>query len=73
LELSKEEICFSCHKKTMMLQQHPDAVKKLCVDCHDAHSSNRRMLLREALNTTIDNSVLPSAARTADGKVASQR
>jgi predicted CXXCH cytochrome family protein len=30
----------------MMLRQHPDAVKKLCVECHDAHSSNRPMLLR---------------------------
>ena len=51
LSLPKEEICFSCHEKTMMLRQHPEAVRKLCVDCHDAHSSSRRMLLREPVNT----------------------
>src|SRR5271165_5910585 len=27
LELPKAEICFSCHEKTMMLRQHPEAVK----------------------------------------------
>jgi predicted CXXCH cytochrome family protein len=73
LSLPKEEICFSCHEKTMMLRQHPDAVRKLCVDCHDAHSSSRRMLLREPLNMNRANSVmLPSAARTADRSEANQ-
>jgi predicted CXXCH cytochrome family protein len=72
LELPKEAICFSCHEETMMLRQHPGAVKKLCLDCHDAHSSNRRMLLREPLNTSIGNPMLPSAARTVDRKVTSQ-
>ena len=47
LSLPKEEICFSCHEKSMMLREHPAAVKTLCVDCHDAHRSNRRMLLLE--------------------------
>jgi predicted CXXCH cytochrome family protein len=46
LEMPKEKICFSCHEKFMLLRDHSPAVKGLCVDCHDAHSSNRRMLLR---------------------------
>ena len=50
LALPKGDICFSCHEKTMLLKQHPDAVKQLCVDCHDAHSSSRRMLLLPPLN-----------------------
>jgi predicted CXXCH cytochrome family protein len=73
LELPKGEICFSCHEKTMMLREHPDAVRKLCVDCHDAHSSNRRMLLLEPLNTSRGNPLMvPSAAKSADGKAANQ-
>lgn len=73
LELPKEAICFSCHEKTMMLRQHPDAVKKLCVECHDAHSSNRRMLLRESINTRVRNPLmLPSAAASRGRKVGNQ-
>ena len=75
LQLSqpKEQICFSCHEKTMMLQEHPEAVRKLCVDCHDAHSSNRKMLLLEPLNTGRGNSgMLPAAAKSKDGKTANQ-
>ena len=71
LQLSqpKEAICFSCHEKTMMLREHPDSVKKLCVDCHDAHSSSRRMLLREPLNTSRGGSMmLPASAGGADHK-----
>ena len=66
LSLPKEEICFSCHEKTMILREHPSAVKKLCVDCHDAHSSSRRMLLLEPLNTSFRNSslMLPGAKET---------
>lgn len=63
LSLPKEEICFSCHEKSMMLREHPSAVKTLCVDCHDAHSSTRRMLLREPPNATGRNSrLLPASA-----------
>ena len=75
LQLSqpKEEICFSCHEKTMMLQEHPEAVRKLCVDCHDAHSSNRKMLLLEPLNSGRGGSMmLPAATKSKDGKTANQ-
>ena len=75
LQLSqpKEEICFSCHEKNMMLREHPKAVQTLCIDCHDAHSSSRRMLLLEPLNSSSGNSVmLPAAAKAADRPAASQ-
>ena len=49
LAMPKAQICFACHEKSAELQQHSPAVKKgACLDCHDAHSSNRRMLLRAA-------------------------
>jgi len=47
LTMPKEQICFACHDKSSGWQQHSPAVKGLCVRCHDAHSSNQRMLLRE--------------------------
>jgi len=75
LQLSqpKEEICFSCHEKTMMLREHPKAVQTFCVDCHDAHSSSRRMLLLEPLSSGRDNPVmLPAASQSADRKAAKQ-
>jgi predicted CXXCH cytochrome family protein len=28
------------------LQEHVPAVKGQCIDCHEAHSSDRKMLLR---------------------------
>jgi predicted CXXCH cytochrome family protein len=58
LSLPKTEICFSCHEKTMMSREHATAAKKICVDCHDAHSSNRRMLLLDPLNGNRHNSSL---------------
>lgn len=48
LAMPKEQICFACHEKSAELQRHVPVVKGLCVDCHDAHSSERRMLLRMA-------------------------
>jgi predicted CXXCH cytochrome family protein len=64
LALPKEEICFSCHEKSMMLREHPSAVKRICVDCHDAHSSTRRMLLREPPNANGRNSRLIRSTTT---------
>jgi predicted CXXCH cytochrome family protein len=48
LAMPKELICFACHEKSAELQQHVPAVKGPCMDCHDAHSSDQRMLLRTA-------------------------
>jgi predicted CXXCH cytochrome family protein len=45
LAMPKAQICFACHEKSAALQQHVPVVKGSCVDCHDAHSSDQRMLL----------------------------
>ena len=47
LLMPKPKICFACHEETWSVQQHRPVTKRPCLDCHDAHSSNRRMLLRE--------------------------
>jgi predicted CXXCH cytochrome family protein len=46
LSMPKEKICFACHEESAALRQHVPSVKKYCVECHDAHSSEQRMLLR---------------------------
>ena len=46
LSVPKEKICFGCHEQATEAQQHAPKVKGQCVDCHDSHSSSRRMLLR---------------------------
>ena len=52
LSMPKQRICFACHQESAALRQHVSPAKGLCVDCHDAHSSERKMLLRvEALST----------------------
>jgi predicted CXXCH cytochrome family protein len=48
LAMPKEEICFACHEQSAALRQHVPGVKGQCVECHDAHSSDRQMLLIEA-------------------------
>lgn len=50
LAMPKGQICFACHEKATALRQHSPTTKGPCVDCHDAHSSNRRMLLREEVD-----------------------
>ena len=46
LFMPKEQICFACHEQATEARQHPPTAKGRCVDCHDAHSSDQRMLLR---------------------------
>lgn len=48
LAAPKERICFSCHEKAESLRLHRSSTKGQCLDCHDAHSSGREMLLRIA-------------------------
>jgi predicted CXXCH cytochrome family protein len=45
LSMPKTKICFACHEESVALRQHVPTVKGQCVDCHDAHSSDRKMLL----------------------------
>lgn len=62
LAMPKAQICFACHEKSAELQKHSPAVTKgTCLDCHDAHSSDRRMLLRAFTDTR----VIPSSRATA--------
>ena len=46
LSMPKGKICFACHEESAALPQHVPKVKGLCLECHDAHSSEQRMLLR---------------------------
>ncbi len=49
LAMPKERICSACHVETEELKRHrQQATAGTCVSCHDAHSSNQRMLLRIA-------------------------
>ena len=46
LSMPKQKICFACHQESTALREHVPSVKGPCVDCHDAHSSDQKMLLR---------------------------
>src|ERR1700747_97707 len=46
LSMSKQKICFACHQESTALREHVLTVKGQCIDCHDAHSSDQKMLLR---------------------------
>ena len=48
--LPKEQLCFTCHERTAM-QQHFPTPKRECQDCHDAHRSNRAILLKRDVET----------------------
>lgn len=47
LSMPKQKICSACHDEPAAMRQHVPAVKGSCVDCHDAHSSDHKMLLRD--------------------------
>lgn len=47
LMMPKEAICFACHERSEASRQHKPAVNESCLDCHDSHSSEQRLLLRE--------------------------
>lgn len=49
LSMPKEKICFACHEESAALRQHVPSVRGQCVECHDAHSSQRRMLLLQEM------------------------
>ena len=51
LLMPKERICSACHGASAEIAQHAAQEKKLCVDCHDSHRSDRRMLLRDTAET----------------------
>jgi predicted CXXCH cytochrome family protein len=47
LSMPKNKICFACHEEAASSRLHTPSVKGQCIECHDAHSSDYRMLLRE--------------------------
>ncbi len=49
LVMPKSQICFARHEKSAAFRDHTPPVKGSCIQCHDAHSSERLMLLREAV------------------------
>jgi predicted CXXCH cytochrome family protein len=59
LIMPKEQICFACHEKSAELLQHTPVVQGRCVECHDSHSSERRMLLR--VTSDLQDRTFPSA------------
>ena len=48
LLMPKNQICYACHERPTAFRDHIPPVKGNCAECHDAHSSERQMLLREA-------------------------
>lgn len=46
LSMPRQKICFACHQESTALREHVPVVKGQCIDCHDAHSSDQKMLLR---------------------------
>lgn len=47
LFMPKAKICSACHEQSGAVREHRPATNRSCLDCHDAHSSNRRDLLRQ--------------------------
>lgn len=48
LSMPKQKICSACHDEAAALRRHVPTTTGSCVGCHDAHSSQQRMLLRDA-------------------------
>lgn len=46
LTVPKEQICFVCHERAVMQKHVSSSTNKDCLGCHDAHRSDRAMLLR---------------------------
>jgi predicted CXXCH cytochrome family protein len=51
LTVPEAQLCFACHERAAMQQHVAPTAKKGCLDCHDAHRSDRAMLLRRDVNT----------------------
>jgi predicted CXXCH cytochrome family protein len=72
LLMPKEQVCFACHEKSEAVQQHPPGAKGLCVDCHDSHSSDRKMLLRNSSESQPSSRMLPPRAERARTSASNQ-
>jgi len=64
LTVPRADICFVCHERSAMQQHVASGPKKGCLDCHDAHRSDRVMLLRR----NIEVNYAPPPSRPSDTK-----
>lgn len=53
LSMPREKICSACHDEAAAMRQHVPSAKGYCIDCHDAHSSEYKALLRAAGRTEV--------------------
>ena len=72
LPMPKAKICSACHEEGMLLRKHSRAGNRLCLDCHDAHSSSRRMLLRAPTNPRRNSMQGPSRTQNLTRTIADQ-
>lgn len=49
--ISKEKVCSACHENSPAVHAKTPVTKRICTDCHDSHSSNRRLLLSDLSDT----------------------
>jgi predicted CXXCH cytochrome family protein len=47
LLMPKEKLCFACHENSPAMHPKTPVAKLLCIDCHDSHTSDRALLLRD--------------------------
>lgn len=53
LSMPREKICSACHDEAAAMRQHAPSAKGYCIDCHDAHSSEYKALLRAVGRTEV--------------------
>ena len=53
LSMPKQKICSACHDEQAALRRHAPATRGACLECHDAHNSDGKMLLRADATTPV--------------------
>ena len=44
LVMDKNDLCSGCHES--LIEKHPETANKICVDCHDPHSSDKEFHIK---------------------------
>ena len=63
LLMPKERLCFACHENTPAMHPKTQVAKQLCVDCHDSHTSDRSLLLRDVAATSLKSARSPARSQ----------
>ncbi len=63
LTVPKEQICFVCHERAIMQQHVSSSTNKDCLGCHDAHRSERAMLLRRNVDMNYASTPVPTVSK----------